>query len=311
MVSSGSVGSLDAVIVGAGMSGLAAAVHLVEAGRSVVVVDKSRGVGGRMASRRTDTARFDHGAPRWSVTDADLATLIGRAEAAGVVGRWMIDGREYWRGQGAMTDLAKWMVREWELPIESGEEVVDVTVRAARSYVVTAPLPQSLAVLSFSRLLPEPLTQQRLSAVRYEPSLCVMFELDRPLEGVPGGWFEQSTGLVEVLVDHSGGEGASRAAVTARFGADASVAWWQRGTADIVEAARASIAGVLGSAEVVDHQLMRWRYAQVADPLPERCLVWGDDPVVALAGDAFGGSGVEGAYLSGVAAAAAVEGALR
>ncbi len=41
-------------IVGAGMCGLAAAAELVAAGREVAVFDKSRGIGGRLATRRVD-----------------------------------------------------------------------------------------------------------------------------------------------------------------------------------------------------------------------------------------------------------------
>ena len=50
-------------IVGAGICGLAAAAELAAAGREVAVFDKSRGIGGRLATRRVDAMSFDHGAP--------------------------------------------------------------------------------------------------------------------------------------------------------------------------------------------------------------------------------------------------------
>jgi renalase len=49
-------------IVGAGISGLAAARTLTHGGHEVVVFEKSRGVGGRMATRRLDEFVFDTGA---------------------------------------------------------------------------------------------------------------------------------------------------------------------------------------------------------------------------------------------------------
>jgi predicted NAD/FAD-dependent oxidoreductase len=52
----------DVLIIGAGMSGMAAASELSRAGLRVMVVDKGRAVGGRMASRRIGEAVFDHGA---------------------------------------------------------------------------------------------------------------------------------------------------------------------------------------------------------------------------------------------------------
>ena len=56
---SGSV--IDVVIVGAGIAGLSLAGELRRAGRQVLVLERSRGVGGRCATRRTDGGPIDHG----------------------------------------------------------------------------------------------------------------------------------------------------------------------------------------------------------------------------------------------------------
>lgn len=50
-------------VVGAGVAGLTAARALADAGLAVTVIDKSRGLGGRLATRRTDRGPIDHGAP--------------------------------------------------------------------------------------------------------------------------------------------------------------------------------------------------------------------------------------------------------
>lgn len=56
----------SAAIIGAGLSGLTAARRLTQAGIGCTIFDKSRGVGGRLATRRAEchgaTLRFDHGA---------------------------------------------------------------------------------------------------------------------------------------------------------------------------------------------------------------------------------------------------------
>jgi renalase len=61
------------VIIGAGMAGIACAKRLSEAGQRVLVVDKGRAVGGRMATRRVETpygrAQFDHGAQFFTARD--------------------------------------------------------------------------------------------------------------------------------------------------------------------------------------------------------------------------------------------------
>ena len=52
-------------------------------------------------------------------------------------------------------------------------------------------------------------------------------------------------------------------------------------------------------------QIQRWRYAKPSVAHPEPCLLAAHLPTLVFAGDAFGGAKVEGAALSGVAAAAA------
>ncbi|MDA8062216.1 MAG: FAD-dependent oxidoreductase, partial [Actinomycetota bacterium] len=52
---------VDVVVVGAGLAGLAAARHLEDAGRSVVVLEASDGVGGRVRSDRVDGFVLDRG----------------------------------------------------------------------------------------------------------------------------------------------------------------------------------------------------------------------------------------------------------
>lgn len=52
----------DVVVIGAGIAGLTCAKRLQKAGYKVVIVEKSRGVGGRVATRRLHGTRADHGA---------------------------------------------------------------------------------------------------------------------------------------------------------------------------------------------------------------------------------------------------------
>ncbi|NIC41555.1 NAD(P)/FAD-dependent oxidoreductase [Aquabacterium sp. A08] len=56
-------------VVGAGMAGVACARTLVQAGHRVTLFEKSRGAGGRMATRRSDFGGFDHGAQFFTVRD--------------------------------------------------------------------------------------------------------------------------------------------------------------------------------------------------------------------------------------------------
>lgn len=63
-------------IIGTGLAGLACAQRVAGAGRRVVLFDKSRGYGGRMASRRREGVAFDHGVPCFDpVAEETIATL--------------------------------------------------------------------------------------------------------------------------------------------------------------------------------------------------------------------------------------------
>jgi renalase len=75
-------------VVGAGLAGLACAAALQAAGRHVVVLEKSRGVGGRMSTRRGDGWQADHGAQYFTARDAGFRAEVAAWQAAGAVSEW-------------------------------------------------------------------------------------------------------------------------------------------------------------------------------------------------------------------------------
>ncbi|MDU8911933.1 NAD(P)/FAD-dependent oxidoreductase [Aestuariicoccus sp. MJ-SS9] len=88
-------------VIGAGPAGLACAQLLRQAGHDPVVFEKSRGIGGRMATRRRDGVQFDHGAQGIvATTEAGAAWL----DAAGQAGH-----AAQWPGGAALTGTAPWV----------------------------------------------------------------------------------------------------------------------------------------------------------------------------------------------------------
>lgn len=89
-------------VIGAGVSGAACAASLQRAGLNVTLFDKSRGVGGRMATRRLrwaepqvgaqagaeQAAEVDHGAQHFNARHPRFRAAVARAQAAGVVATW-------------------------------------------------------------------------------------------------------------------------------------------------------------------------------------------------------------------------------
>jgi predicted NAD/FAD-dependent oxidoreductase len=80
------------VVVGAGLSGLMAAGRLHANDHDVIVLDKGRSPGGRMATRRIEvdagTARFDHGAQFFTVRTDEVALLVRAWTGLGLVREW-------------------------------------------------------------------------------------------------------------------------------------------------------------------------------------------------------------------------------
>lgn len=124
-------------MIGAGISGLVAARELVDAGHEVVVLEKSRGLGGRMAARRAEAgAVVDHGLPVLDAPrDGVLAKYIVEYAADDLLevegpgdpepGR-AIEGAPRLAWPGGMTRLPKAMA-------EGLEVVTDVRVAGIRA----------------------------------------------------------------------------------------------------------------------------------------------------------------------------------
>jgi len=78
----------DIIIVGAGLCGLHAARRLQAAQRSVLVLEKSRGLGGRAATRRWDNRPVDHGAQFFTAKHPDFAAEVAAWEKTGLCHVW-------------------------------------------------------------------------------------------------------------------------------------------------------------------------------------------------------------------------------
>jgi len=179
--------TVDAVVIGAGIAGLMAAARLGGHGRRVLVIEKSRGVGGRMATRRVGGAVCDHGAQFFTQRTAGFRDVIEQAVREAAVVEWcrgfsrdgsigadpsaVGDGHPRYRGSRGMTDLPKWLATRLAAPgngieVRTGTKATAVAVADGRvrvtiegqdganevvdaaGCVLTAPVPQALDLLA-------------------------------------------------------------------------------------------------------------------------------------------------------------------
>jgi predicted NAD/FAD-dependent oxidoreductase len=313
------------VIVGAGLAGLAAANELLDAGHDVVVLDKGRGPGGRMATRRIGDATFDHGAQFFTVRTDALAVRVERWVADGLVVVWSHgfhqppDGFARYAVRGGMNALAKHLAtgvhvrcpalafalrpgaagtdRAWDVVLD------DATLEPADAVVLTAPVPQSFAVsITAGIVIPA-----ELSGIDYDRTLALLAVLDGPGAVPEPGAVQDGDPTFSMIVDNLRKGVSSVPALTFYANPSWSLAWWDRPHEEALDALVEAARPWLGGATVVARQLKRWRFATPQRTWPDPCLVAPDTPgPLVLAGDAFAGPRVEGAFTSGWAAARAV-----
>jgi renalase len=311
------------VIIGAGISGLVLARKLVAAGASVVVLEKSRGLGGRMATKRVGESVYDQGAQYFTVRDAAFAELVEGWRERGLVKNWADSPHRRLVGAPSMTAVPKALaegleiLREhkvtaarrhecgcWELDVENHG-----IVRAER-VLFTCPVPQALAVLKAGEVgLPETVARE-LGALQYHPCLALLVTLAGP-SAVPAEGVALADGLVRWIADNvkKGVAQNAPAAVTIHASAEFAEANYGMAEAEVAAKLLPAVEAMLG-APVVATTLHRWKFSEPKTTHQERC-VWLPELTLGFAGDAFGGPKVEGAVLSGLALAERVRAELQ
>lgn len=312
-------------IVGAGLSGLACARRLGQAGLRVTVLEKSRGVGGRMATRRAgDSLRFDHGAQYFTVRDPQFGEFVDDLIQRGIVARWegaivVLDQGRTERKQSATerhvavpgmnaickhlaegltvvprqeVALARRAGESWRLEDRDGG-----TLAESEWLVVSAPAPQAARLLEAS-----PPLRKQAAATPMQGCWAVMAAFTERLDVAWDGAFVHHSELSWVARDSSKpGRDAGRETWVLHGSAE----WSEPRLDESPEAILPQLLEAFGDAlgqrlPAPEHAAAhRWRYAIPPDPLEQACLLDAERQAGAC-GDWCGGPRVEGAYLSGV-----------
>ncbi|WP_322495126.1 NAD(P)/FAD-dependent oxidoreductase [Chloroflexus sp.] len=189
-------------VVGAGMAGLAAASALKAAGIATIVFEKSRGVGGRAATRRIVDCCFDHGAQYVKAPSVALQDLIADTGDAVQIQRpvWTFTAanqigpsdlaygnEEKWTWPTGITRIAKYLANGLDVRLETTVASIHTAGDRYRltaadgndlghfdAVLLTAPAPQSAAILAAGDLAPANTALiAALHSVQYRRSISI------------------------------------------------------------------------------------------------------------------------------------------
>ena len=311
----------DIVVVGAGLSGLTAARLLQEKGHNVVVLDKGRGLGGRMATRRItapdgSVALFDHGAQFFTVRDQQFQKLVDEWITNGVVREWCRgfgtdDGHPRYVVNSGMAALTKLIAQGLDVrtstlvfavkPCDTAPTkwtvVIDDNSRIdCDAVIMTCPLPQSYSLTVTTGVeLP-----QDLLLTDYDRTIGLLAVLDGPSAVPAPGGLQNPDDVFSWIGDNQAKGISEIPAITFHANPAWSSAHWDDSLEDGLALITQAAQKYLGNAQIVTSEYKKWRFATPRKLWPEpffaaRSLVF--------AGDAFAGPKVEGAVLSGLKSA--------
>jgi len=302
---------VSVVVVGAGISGVAAARTLREAGVDVVVLDRGKRIGGRMASLRIDDRVVDTGASYVTVSDPAFAAVMEDWRTRGLARPWtdtlhVADDGELSAKPGPMRWAAPGGLRTLVEDLARGLDVRQHDVRA----VAPGPQVDGQSADAVVLALPDPQAQRLLhpaltavSAVLHDPFLPVLaltarwaaagwpamdgaFVVDDPIVAWVADDGRRRDDFAPVLVAHS----------TPEFAGEHLQA--PQEAAPLIELAVRDALEI--RTEALTTHVHRWTFAKPSRTREERFFL--GEGLVGVCGDGWSDKPrVEAAYLSGVA----------
>jgi renalase len=331
---------MKAAIIGAGLTGLTAARELHEAGVEVHLFEKSRGLGGRMSTKRRPWAWLDLGAQYFTARDPHFVQQVEQWIDQGAAKQWhpnlyayqngslvrSEDDTKRYVGTPKMNAVVHAIGESLDVQLHKSTRIERVEVENenpvlwdtdGQSYgpfdhvIATVPSPQAGQLFRDQAELSE-----QINAFPMAPTWAVGFHLvesllinSEPVDGIfvkdrASSWIARNSAKAGRIQTETGED----------WVVHMNSEWSQRHIeADpeyVRRSARVELAEVLGNPPVNASQSVvhRWRYARnAADSLTDErgFLTDGDHPVW-VAGDWLLGGRVEAAYLSGRRVAHAV-----
>ncbi len=328
-------------VIGAGVAGLTAGRVLAGSGHEVVVFEKSRGYGGRLATRYAgsdNSTKVDHGLPYLEVSSPDIEPLIDEMVEAGILAPWQgpfvhmnekgelsdvkPSKKRYIAPQG-MNQVGKKLARMVDVRTEtkvSGVTHIGEDRTKKRSWmlnfptgltenfdavIIATPSKQAYAILNTTIDEVQTLKLLReVDDVEYAPSFSLMVgygSTDNP------DWAMMTcdNDVIESITNETSKRSEdSECAFVVHTTPEFATKFKDSDRDEVLEIILDELAEILGGWSALPEwkQLHFWRYTKAINPLPSPFMeVVGNDAPIALVGSYMNGDSVESAYLSGLA----------
>lgn len=293
-------------IIGAGLCGLTLARRLYSLNRPSILIEKSKGVGGRLATRRDAESTYDHGAAFYENSEPQKIIWHNTWQKNNKSKLWFTENNtQFFCGSSGMTSLAKDLAADQN--IQTNEKVLSFgkltdginifcqsgKIIHAQSIVLTSPLPQSLEILEKSEI-DYPST---LKTISYSKAIVGLFELE-PKPGLYDFNFLKPGGPILSIANNQAKGISQNLALTVVMDQAWSDANFDLEDSQNLELVKTELQKLFKGLCIINRmQIKKWRYSLPQSVYSQKCAVLSGGSVF-LAGDAFGGPNLAGAVSS-------------
>jgi predicted NAD/FAD-dependent oxidoreductase len=299
------------IVIGAGLSGLNIARKIKEHDfGSVQVLEKSRGVGGRMATRRALETRFDHGAQFYRAK-SDIADLHKEWKDGGISHQWFVSEKgDHWCSKNGMTALAKSMIADLDISLEKEIQTIRYENNLwklisnkneewlCHCLIISVPTPQAIKLLGDvekERLLDINILSE-VKKINYTKALIGLLVLEEDLVIGANGHEEFQNGPFFSVSDQRKKGVSAVPAITITMSPAFSEVEFENPDEFILDKILKIFVAEYPNAKIKKAELKKWRYCRPQNKSKQLFLEIA--PKLYLIGDAFGGKSLLGAKRS-------------
>ena len=255
---------VNTVIIGAGLTGLFLGKLLKDKGQEVLILEKSRGLGGRVATRRIDQLGLDHGAAFLTATDQLVEILIKSKLHYEILTEGILV-------KGGMNQLAKFIAQGQNILKEQRLEKIEkiktgwllesdnaLTIEC-KNLIITAPVPQALELLNQNCLLNQ--IEPKIETLKYSKAL-IFLGVMKNASNIANFKFMGHQFLPMNIRDlHPNG-------LIIQLANEFSEKWFNESDEIILEAIlKIFKLSPMGALELDKYELKKWRYSKIETPL--------------------------------------------